>query len=72
MMGPESYNLPDHPVIQNLEMTGYPDGREPEYPHCPLCGAECEEIYKAGDVIVGCDSCLRKVNAWQCDECFPD
>lgn len=71
-MGPESYNLPDHPVIRNLEMTGYPDGREPEYPHCPLCGAECEEIYKAGDMTVGCDSCLRKVNAWQCDECFPD
>ena len=40
-MGPESYNLPDHPVIRNLEMTGYPDGQEPEYPHCPLCGAEC-------------------------------
>ena len=33
-MGPESYNLPDHPMIRNLEMTGYPDGQEPEYPHC--------------------------------------
>lgn len=71
-MGPEIYNLSEHPVIRNLEHTGYPDGREPEYPHCPLCGAECDEIYKAGDVIVGCDVCLRKVNAWQCDECFPD
>lgn len=30
-MGPESYNLPDHPMIRNLEMTGYPDGQEPEW-----------------------------------------
>ena len=34
-MGPEIYNLPDHPMIRNLEMTGYPDGQEPEYPALP-------------------------------------
>ena len=22
-----NYDLPDHPVIQNMERTGYPDGR---------------------------------------------
>ena len=24
-----NYDLPDHPVIQNMERTGYPDGKEP-------------------------------------------
>lgn len=31
------YNdIPDHPVIRNMEATGYPDGKEPDYPHCPV------------------------------------
>ena len=41
-----NYDLPDHPVVQNLERTGYPDGKEPHYPRCPICGEECETIYK--------------------------
>lgn len=28
--------LPDHPVVQNMERTGYPDGKEPQFPHCPI------------------------------------
>lgn len=38
------YDIPDHPVIRNLEATGYPDGKEPDYPHCPFCGEECETM----------------------------
>lgn len=50
-----SYDLPDHPVIQNMERTGYPNGKEPEYPRCPICGEECEDIYKDKDLnIVFC------------------
>ena len=30
------HDLPDHPIIRNLERTGYPDGKEPRYPHCPV------------------------------------
>ena len=41
-----NYDLPDHPVIQNMERTGYPDGKEPIFPICPVCGEECEEISK--------------------------
>ena len=55
-----SYDLPDHPVIQNMERTGYPNGKEPEYPRCPICGEECEDIYKDKDLnIVGCDICIK-------------
>lgn len=58
-------NIPDHPVICNLERTGYPDGKEPKYPVCPMCGEETDTFYKTiGGEIVGCDSCIRSVDAW--------
>lgn len=51
-------DIPDHPVIASCEATGYPYGT-PEWPHCPVCGDECSEIYRDhdGDVI-GCDCCV--------------
>lgn len=65
--------IPDHPVIRNLEATGYPDGKEPEYPHCPLCGEECETIYKdCYGAYVGCDVCIDTINAWDVSDCFPE
>ena len=64
-------NIPDHPVIRNLERTGYPDGKAPRYPRCPICDGECEEIYKNTELdVVGCDLCLRPVDAWECSECY--
>lgn len=62
--------LRDHPVIENLERTGSPDGKDPTYPICPVCGCECEDIYKADGVIVGCDMCIERVDAWECEELF--
>ena len=64
-----NYDLPDHPVIQNMERTGYPDGKEPTFPICPVCGEECEEIFR--DNIVGCDICIKQSDAWEEPECFP-
>lgn len=56
----------DHPVIRNMERTGYPYGEEPAYPRCPVCREECETIYKDKDFsIVGCDNCLRSVDSWE-------
>ena len=53
------FDMPEHPVLQNMERTGYPDGKEPRYPRCPVCGAACETIYKTkGYEIIGCDLCL--------------
>ena len=61
-----------HPVITNMERTGYPDGKEPEYPHCPVCDAECSTVYINEDFeIVGCNECLRGHDAWEAPECFP-
>ena len=65
--------IPDHPVIQNCERTGWPDGKEPARPVCPVCGNECETVYKGlFDVIEGCDVCLRAEDAWEESECFPE
>lgn len=52
------YDIPDHPVIRNLERTGYPDGKEPVYPHCPVCGKECFETYRRDGEVIGCNECM--------------
>ena len=66
------YDIPAHPTISNMERTGYPDGREPECPICPVCGEECETIYiNIHSDAVGCDECIKTRDAWGIDECFP-
>lgn len=62
------YLLCDHPIIRNIEATGYPDGQEPICPKCPVCGAETDIVIK--DIygeIVGCDECLKRIDAWEAD-----
>ena len=57
-------NFPDHPVIRNMELTGHPDGKEPEPYLCPVCGEECEILYRQADSreIVGCNDCIELVD----------
>lgn len=65
--------IPDHPVIRYMEATGYPDGKEPEYPRCPVCGAETDTVYTvANSPILGCPECLQSHDAWEVPECFPN
>lgn len=54
------YDIPDHPVIRNMERTGYPDGKAPTYPRCPICYEECSEVYKRDFEIIGCDNCVSR------------
>lgn len=57
--------MPDHPVIRSMERTGWPEGREPDQPVCPICGRECETIYRNRDgVIFACDGCVESCEAW--------
>lgn len=55
--------VPDHPMIRNLERTGWPDGDEPVYPSCPVCGEpEADYFYQDEDgAILGCSECLHRV-----------
>ncbi len=67
------FDIPDDPIIRNMERTGYPDGKEPEEPRCPVCGAICETIYTyEGSEVVGCDQCLTAKDACDVPECFPE
>ena len=44
----------------------YPDAPNYEVPHCPVCGQECEIVYRNryGEII-GCDDCIDAVDAWE-------
>ena len=64
-------DVPDHPIIRNMERTGYPDGKEPPRPHCPVCGEECETIYRDRyGADVGGDVCVETKDAWEVSDCF--
>lgn len=66
------FDIPDDPIIRNMERTGYPDGKEPAEPRCPVCGALCETIYAyEGSEVVGCDVCLTVKDACDVPECIP-
>lgn len=68
-----SLDLPDTPLIRNMMATGYPDGMDPQFPHCPICGEACETVYRdeRGEIF-GCDVCIRESDAWDVPECFPE
>ncbi len=62
---------PENPIVSAMERTGYPDGKEPEYPKCPVCREECETVYRDSyGTYVGCDVCLEEKDAWKVKECF--
>ena len=65
-------DLPDHPTVRDMERSGYPGGKAPRYPRCPVCGRECEtvvvDIY---GTIFACDNCVREKEAWGLPECYP-
>ena len=42
------------------------------YPHCPVCGDECETIYKQGSEILGCENCIAADNAWEEPACMEE
>lgn len=57
--------------LDNPHRVGEPE--EPIYPHCPICGEECDTIYRDKDgEFVGCSECIVQVEAWHAEECFPE
>ena len=60
------WDVPDHPVIVACERTGYPPGMEPKAYTCPICGEECETLYRAfSGAVVGCEKCVDALDAWE-------
>ena len=60
--------MPEHPDITRALHTGYPQ-IDTVYPHCPVCGSECETLYKNkyGEVFA-CDECVKIQDAWDIQE----
>ena len=60
-------DIPDDPIIARMMRNGV-DSSEPI---CPVCGGECNEVYKdSTGEILGCDNCLTAFDAWEEDECM--
>ena len=60
-------NIPDAPWIVEAETKGI---YSPEPPKCPLCGRNCETVYidRSNGEAIGCDKCIRSVDAWDYQE----
>ena len=59
--------IPDAPWIRDAELNGVGPDDKPVI--CPVCGAECEEIYESREYgeVFGCDQCIliRDAYEWQ-------
>jgi len=65
--------IPDDPYIKFAEQTGYAPWQNVKQPRCPVCGNECEIVYKdSSNEIVGCDECLTGCDATDEEACFPE
>ena len=47
-----------------------PPEKEYDPPVCPVCGKECDTVYKRDGEILGCDVCVRSYDAWEEYECL--
>lgn len=59
-------DMRDHPVIECMERTGWPDGHDPMPYICPSCGAELareESVLVVFGEYVGCASCVYAMEA---------
>lgn len=53
----------DNPIVRSCESMGYPE--EPVDILCPVCGEDCEMLYKDKyGSIVGCESCIEGIDAY--------
>lgn len=56
-------DVPERPDVERTIRTGYP--KEPRPPRCPMCGAECESIFRRPDgEILGCENCVEIEDSW--------
>jgi len=43
----------------------YPSPPENKVPHCPICGEECDTLFRDKDgEVFGCDNCVEQLDAW--------
>lgn len=58
--------IPDAPDIKACMFTGYSDWNRKTIPICPVCGEECDTLYRDNfGNVVGCDNCVTNSDAWE-------
>lgn len=50
----------------------YKEPEEEDVYYCPCCGEECEEFFTANGKILGCENCVRPVDAWEWEADYED
>ncbi len=43
---------------------------EEPLPLCPVCGQECETVYRQDGTIIGCERCTKVESAEDAKECY--
>jgi len=60
--------VPDNYDLTRLITTGYVGSHLPQpVPRCPVCDKETDTLFKYRDTgeIIGCNICIRSVDAWK-------
>ena len=53
-------------ATNKIGLRDYPDPPDYKVPCCPICGEQCEIIYKdKWGNICGCDDCIDALDAWE-------
>lgn len=55
----------EHPDITRMNRYGTLAKGEEKEPVCPVCGKDCESFYKHEHEILGCDRCIKIVDAFE-------
>lgn len=55
--------IPERDDIRNAEIYGYP--KPPKEYICPWCLKICDTIYTRDGVAVGCDQCMKVLEAFE-------
>lgn len=56
-------NIPDEYGIANCRCSGY--AHPVKFPRCPECDRETDKFYKRDGEVIGCDNCVKSVDAWE-------
>lgn len=51
---------------------GGPEEKEEETYYCPCCGEECEQFYYSDGKIIGCENCVKSIDAWEWESDYED
>jgi hypothetical protein len=55
----------EHPDITMMNRYGTLNLKEEKPVFCPVCGEECDTLFKRDGETVGCEMCIEEVDAYE-------